>query len=120
MTPTSCLQDVYGAGKDNGGRGTDSLGGRYPNRTNGAPTPTIPKVFTGQMPFLPPNQFLQLNNPKYTVKLKLAYSGVISATSVVWYRDVKSREFFFSIREIFSRDSKRILDHVMMMSSPAE
>jgi len=35
-------------------------------------------------------------------------------------RDVKSREFFFSIREIFSQDSTRILDHVMMMSHPAE
>jgi len=35
--------DFYGAGK--GGRGTDSPGGRHPNRTNGAPTPTTPKVF---------------------------------------------------------------------------
>jgi len=34
--------------------------------------------------------------------------------SNVTARDVKSREFFFSIREIFSRDSTRILDHVMM------
>jgi len=35
--------DFYGAGKDNGGRGTDSPGGRHPNRTNGAPaTTTLP------------------------------------------------------------------------------
>jgi len=34
----------YGAGEDNGGRGTDSPGGRHPNRTNGAHTPTTPKV----------------------------------------------------------------------------
>jgi len=37
---TSVLLDFYGAGADNGGRGTDSLGGRHPNRTNGTPTPT--------------------------------------------------------------------------------
>jgi len=43
--PTSCLLDFYGAGKDNGGRGTDSPGGRHPNRTNGAPTPTTPQGF---------------------------------------------------------------------------
>jgi len=55
--PTSCLLDFYGAGEDNGGRGTDSLGGRHPNRTNGAPTPTTPlRFFTGRMPFLQPNQ----------------------------------------------------------------
>jgi len=36
--------DFYGAGEDNGGRGTDSTGGRHPNRTNGAPT-TPPNVF---------------------------------------------------------------------------
>jgi len=38
------LLDFYGAGEDNGGRGTDSPGGRHPNRTNCAPTPTTPKV----------------------------------------------------------------------------
>ena len=43
-------------GKIMGGRGTDSPGGRHPNRTNSAPTPTTPKFFTGRMPFLPPNQ----------------------------------------------------------------
>jgi len=43
--PTSFLLDFYGAGEDNGGRGTDSLGGCHPNRTNGALTPTTPKVF---------------------------------------------------------------------------
>jgi len=42
--PTSCLLDFYGAGGDNEGRGTDSPGGRYPNRTNGAPTPTTPQI----------------------------------------------------------------------------
>jgi len=42
---TSCLLDFHGVGKDNGGRGTNSLGGRHPNQTNGAPTPTTPKVF---------------------------------------------------------------------------
>jgi len=41
--PTSCLLDFYGAGEDNGGRGTDSPGGRHPNRFNSAPT--TPKVF---------------------------------------------------------------------------
>jgi len=43
--PTFCLLDFYGEGEDNGGRGTDSLGGRHPNRTNSASTPTTPKVF---------------------------------------------------------------------------
>jgi len=43
--PTSCLLDLYGAGEDNGGRGTDSPGGCHPNRTNGIPTPTTPKIF---------------------------------------------------------------------------
>jgi len=43
--PTSCLLDFYGAGEDNGGRGTDNPGGCHPNRTNGTPTPTTPKVF---------------------------------------------------------------------------
>jgi len=42
--PTSCLLDFYGAGEDNGGRGTDSPCGWHPNRTNGAPTPATPKV----------------------------------------------------------------------------
>jgi len=56
VSPTSCLLDFYGTGEDNGDRGTDSPGGRLPNRTNGAPTSTPPKVFTGRMPFLPPNQ----------------------------------------------------------------
>jgi len=51
-----CLLDFYGAGEDNGGRGTDSPGWHHPNQTNGTPTPTTPKVFTGWMPFLPPNQ----------------------------------------------------------------
>jgi len=37
--PTSCLLDFYGAGEDNGGRGTDSSGGRHANRTNGAHNP---------------------------------------------------------------------------------
>jgi len=35
--------DFYGAGDDNGGRGTDSPGGRHPSRTNGATTPTTPQ-----------------------------------------------------------------------------
>jgi len=41
MNFPTCLLDFYGAGEDNGGRGTDSPGGRHPNRTNGALTPTI-------------------------------------------------------------------------------
>jgi len=43
--PTSCPLDFYGAGEDNGSRGTDSLGGRHSNRTNSAPTPTTPHGF---------------------------------------------------------------------------
>jgi len=42
--PTSCLLDFFGAEEDNGGRGTDSPGGRHPKRTNGAPTPTVSKA----------------------------------------------------------------------------
>jgi len=38
--------NFYGAGEDNGDRGTDIPGGRHPNRANGAPTPTThPKFF---------------------------------------------------------------------------
>jgi len=42
--------DFYGAGEDNGGRGTDAPGGRHPNRTSGAPSPQPPRFFTGRMP----------------------------------------------------------------------
>jgi len=49
--------DFYGAEENNGGRGTDNPGGRHPNWTNGAPTPTTPpRFFAGWMPFLLPNQ----------------------------------------------------------------
>jgi len=34
-----------GAEEENGGRGTDSPGGRHPNRTNGNPTPIIAPSF---------------------------------------------------------------------------
>jgi len=47
--PTSCLLNFYGAGQDNGGRGTDSPGGRHPNRTNGAPT-TPPRFLQAGCP----------------------------------------------------------------------
>jgi len=50
------LLDFFGARGDTGGRGTGSPSGRHPIRTNDAPTPTTPMFFTGQMPFLPPNQ----------------------------------------------------------------
>jgi len=40
--------------------GTDSPGGHHPNQTNGNPTPQTPQVFTGRMPFLPPNQIWRL------------------------------------------------------------
>jgi len=54
------LLDFYGAGEDNGGRGTDRPGGRHPNRIIGASTPTTPpRFFTGRMPFLFPNQLRQ-------------------------------------------------------------
>jgi len=61
------LLNFCGAGEYNGGRGTDSLGGRHHNRTNGAPLPPQPpKVFfTGQMPFLPPNQQRQSSEGTY-------------------------------------------------------
>ena len=39
------LLDFCGVGDDNGGRGTDSPGGRHPIRTNGASTATNPPVF---------------------------------------------------------------------------
>jgi len=42
---TSCFLDIYGAGEDNGGRGTDSPGVRHPNRTNGSPAPTTPQYY---------------------------------------------------------------------------
>ena len=46
-----------GAGEDNGGRGTDSPGGRQPIRTNGAPTPITPPFFIAGCPSCrnPPN-----------------------------------------------------------------
>jgi len=37
--------DFCGAEEKNGGRGTDSPGGRHPNRTNGNPTPTTSASF---------------------------------------------------------------------------
>jgi len=51
-------------------------------------------------------------------------SGIYSVpndnTRVDVCRDVKSREFFSRYEKFFFRDSTRILDHVMMMSHPAE
>jgi len=38
------------------GRHTDHLAGCHSIRTNQCPPPTSPTLFTGQMPFLPPNQ----------------------------------------------------------------
>jgi len=49
---TSVLLDFYGAGKDNGGRSTDSWDGGHPNWTKGAFTPTTP-----------PQSFLQAGCP---------------------------------------------------------
>jgi len=45
VSPPPVFWIFYGAGEDNGGRGIDSPGGRHPNWTNGAATPTTPKVF---------------------------------------------------------------------------
>jgi len=44
-----------GAGEDNGGRGTDSPGGRHPTQTNGAPTPIISpgKIMEAEAPTVP-------------------------------------------------------------------
>jgi len=39
------LLDFCGAEEENGGRGTDSPGGRHPNQTNGNPTPTTSSSF---------------------------------------------------------------------------
>jgi len=60
-TTTTTTTTVYGAGKDNEGRGTDSPVEHHPNQTNGAPPPQPPKFITGQMYFLPPNQQRQSN-----------------------------------------------------------
>jgi len=63
--------DYYGAGKVNGGRGTDRPGWHHPNWAYGAPTPTTPpKFFTGRMPFLPPNQQRQSTEGN-----KISHSG---------------------------------------------
>jgi len=53
-------ETVYGAGEDNGGRGTDSLGGRHPKRTNGAPTPTTsPRFFQAGCPSCRPTNSIK-------------------------------------------------------------
>jgi len=66
--PTSCLLDFYGSGEDNGGRGTDSPGGRHPNWTNGALTPTTPQGFlqAGCPSCRPTNSVIALKADKQT------------------------------------------------------
>jgi len=62
--------DFYGAGENNGGRGTDSPGGRNPNWTNGTPAPTTPpRFFTGRMPFL------MLNQQRQNTEGQLSHKG---------------------------------------------
>ena len=52
------LLDFMVQGKINRGRYTDHLAGRHSIRTNQCPPPASP-IFTGRMPFLPPNQQCQ-------------------------------------------------------------
>ena len=50
-----------GAEEENGGRGTDSPGGRHPNRTNGNPTPiTSPKFLQAGCPSCRPTHASRL------------------------------------------------------------
>jgi len=48
--------DFMMQGKINRGRHTDHPAGRHCIRTNQCPPPPSPHIFTGRMPFLPPNQ----------------------------------------------------------------
>jgi len=57
--PEEKLLDFMVQGKINKGRHTDNPAGRYSIRTNQYPPPPSPHFFTGQMPFLPPNQQCQ-------------------------------------------------------------
>jgi len=50
------LLDFMVQGKINSGRHTDHPAGCHSIRTNQCPLPPSPIFFTGQMPFLPPNQ----------------------------------------------------------------
>ena len=53
------LLDFMVQGKINRGRHTDHTAGRHSIQTNQCPPPPSPHIFTGRMPFLPPNQQCQ-------------------------------------------------------------
>ena len=53
------LLDFMVQGEINRGRHTDHLAGHHSIRTNQCPPPPFPHIFTGWMPFLPPNQQCQ-------------------------------------------------------------
>jgi len=82
--PTSCLLDFYGAGEDNGGRGTDSPGGRHLNWTNGALTSTTPQGFlqAGCPSCCPTNSVKALKASDNTEPLSLILNTLTTALSV--------------------------------------
>jgi len=55
------LLDIMVQGKIIRGRDTDYAAGCHSIRTNQRPPPTSPILFTGQMPFMPPNQSTEGN-----------------------------------------------------------
>ena len=83
------LLDFMVQGEINRGRHTDHPAGRHSIRTNQCPPPLSPPFFTGQMPFLPPNQ--QRQSPWLTW---LASSSVVLFLFLFRKRTIGKRHRF--------------------------
>jgi len=64
------LLDFMVQGKINRGRHTDHLAGRHSIRLTSARLHHTPQFFTGQMPFLPPNQQCQSTEGNYRIRIR--------------------------------------------------
>jgi len=73
-------------GKINSGRHTDPPAGRHSIRTNQCP-PSPSPIFTGQIPFLPPNQQCQSTEGNYSIVItqQLHFNGnATSSNNIRW------------------------------------
>jgi len=75
---------LYGEGEINRGRYTDHPAGRHSIRTNQCPPPPSPHIFTGRMPFLPPNQQRQSNEGNYRIRIREKTLEFSFLSGVTW------------------------------------